>query len=119
MNNKIDQSNFLKLISLTETDFSTIKWIDFRDKIKIYPLLVEDNQIRMAFLKHEPGAKLPKHLHSGTEILYYLSGEQTDENGTHQKGDIVVNKKGSIHSATSTGCIILAFWEKPVTFINE
>lgn len=74
----------------------------------------------VVLLQYEPGSSVPLHYHEGREILYVLSGSQSDGNGVYKQGDLVVNEKGSSHQVFSeTGCEVLIIYEKPVRFIND
>jgi anti-sigma factor ChrR (cupin superfamily) len=53
------------------------------------------------------------------EHILVLSGSQTDHNGEHQTGTLVINPPGTNHSVISeAGCIVLAIWEKPVALVE-
>jgi len=73
-----------------------------------------------AFLRYEPGARVPHHLHAGYEHVLVLSGSQTDRNGRHQAGALVINPPGTSHEVVSEeGCLVLIIWERPVVFTSE
>jgi anti-sigma factor ChrR (cupin superfamily) len=72
-----------------------------------------------AFLRYQPGAKIPAHEHPGYELIHVLVGSQTDERGTHRAGTFVVNPPGSRHAVESAeGCVVLAVWERPIHFLD-
>jgi anti-sigma factor ChrR (cupin superfamily) len=107
-----------KLANLTtiETWQDELDWQPFHPGIEIYPLYEPQNDgSQAALLRYRPGASVPRHRHPGFEHIFILSGQQTDENGSHAAGSLVINAPGSCHSVVSeTGCIVLAIWEKPV-----
>ena len=73
-----------------------------------------------AFLKYEPGARIPDHEHSGHELIYVVSGSQSDERGTHRAGTLVLNPPGSRHAVESVdGCLVLVVWEQSIRFFAE
>lgn len=73
-----------------------------------------------AFLRYQPGAKIPAHEHPGYELIHVLSGSQTDERGTHRAGTFVVNPPGSRHAVESAeGCLVMVVWERPIQFVDE
>jgi anti-sigma factor ChrR (cupin superfamily) len=73
-----------------------------------------------AFLRYQPGAKVPAHEHPGYELIQVLVGSQTDERGTHRAGTFVVNPPGSRHAVESAeGCVVLAVWERPIHFVDD
>jgi anti-sigma factor ChrR (cupin superfamily) len=70
-----------------------------------------------AFLRYAPGARVPHHLHGGYEHVLVISGSQTDRNGRHGKGTLVINPPGTTHEVVSEeGCMVLVIWERPVIF---
>jgi anti-sigma factor ChrR (cupin superfamily) len=72
----------------------------------------------VALLRYEPGARVPLHRHMGFELIYVLSGAQSDERGTYAAGSLVVNPEGDQHSVRSEeGCLVLIAWERPVEFV--
>lgn len=74
----------------------------------------------LALLRYAPGAKVPRHLHTGLESIFVLDGVQCDERGSYPKGTLMVNPEGSEHSVWSdTGCTVLIQWERPVKIFEE
>ncbi len=70
-----------------------------------------------ALLRFEPGGKIPLHFHTGYEHIIVLSGSQMDEHGQLFAGGLRIHPPGSSHSvASESGCIVLAIYEKPVSF---
>lgn len=70
-----------------------------------------------AYLRYAPGARVPRHRHVGYEHVLVLSGSQTDANGRHRAGTLVVNPPGTSHDLVSEdGCVVLIVWEKGVAF---
>lgn len=70
-----------------------------------------------AYLRYAPGARAPAHHHAGYEHVLVLQGSQTDRNGRHVAGSLVVNEPGSAHEVVSDeGCVVLVIWERPVIF---
>jgi anti-sigma factor ChrR (cupin superfamily) len=71
-----------------------------------------------ALLRYAPGARVPSHRHLGFELIYVLSGAQSDERGTYEAGTLVVNRSGDRHSVWSDeGCLVLIVWEKNIEFV--
>ena len=93
-----------------------LDWEPFQpgvDMFRLYP--TEHDGAGAALLRYQPGASVPRHLHTGFEHILVLSGSQTDENGTYGAGTLVVNPPGTRHTVSSPdGCIVLAIWAKPV-----
>lgn len=95
-------------------------WQEFRDGVDIIPLYGDrDSGCSSALLRYQPGAMVPMHTHSGHEHLFILKGSQTDGIGIYRRGAFIVNKPGSNHSVNSNeGCVVLAIWESPISFID-
>jgi anti-sigma factor ChrR (cupin superfamily) len=73
-----------------------------------------------AILRYRPGAGIPAHEHPGYELVYVLSGAQSDERGTYRAGTFVLNEPGSRHAVESSeGCLVLVMWERPVVFMGD
>ncbi len=73
-----------------------------------------------AFLRYQPGAKVPAHEHPGYELIQVLAGSQTDDRGTHRAGTFVVNAPGSRHAVESAeGCLVLVVWQEPIQFVQD
>jgi anti-sigma factor ChrR (cupin superfamily) len=72
----------------------------------------------VALLRYAPGARVPSHRHTGFEVIYVLSGAQSDERGTYGAGTLVVHREGDAHSVWSDdGCLVLITWERPIEFV--
>lgn len=97
-----------------------LKWEPFHPGIEIVRLYNTPGAAASAFLRYAPGASLRRHVHRGWEHIVILSGSQADDNGVHHAGAMLVHPPGSSHAIRSEeGCIVLAIWEKPVTFAPE
>lgn len=104
--------DLLNITSLQEK----LPWQPFREGVEIYRLYGDGTSSAAAFLRYQPLAKVPRHDHQGFEHVFVLSGSQTDENGEHIAGTLVINPPQSNHSVTSvSGCIVLVIWEKPIS----
>jgi anti-sigma factor ChrR (cupin superfamily) len=94
----------------------TLDWKPFRPGVVIARVYNTPNGgCSAAFLKYEPGAAVPLHMHGGYEHIFILKGSQLDRSGEHSAGSVIINPPGSSHNVTSpNGCIVLIIWEKPV-----
>lgn len=103
------------LFSLAEYP-ERLTWEPFRPGVTICRLYDEGQQgSSAALLKYDPGATVPAHSHTGYEHILVLSGAQSDYQGTHKAGTLVINLPNSSHQvASEEGCIVLAIWERPV-----
>ncbi|MCI4665523.1 MAG: cupin domain-containing protein [Neomegalonema sp.] len=90
----------------------------FRPGVEIFE--IKTGAPAVALLRYAPGARVPKHRHSGLETILVLDGAQSDERGVYHEGTLVLNPEGSVHSVWSdAGCVVLIQWERPVEFIEE
>lgn len=95
-----------------------IDWKPFRAGVEIHPLYNVEGGCSAALLRYAPGSSVPSHQHTGYEHILVLAGEQRDESHVYSQGTLVVSPPGSSHSIQSPkGCIALAIWEKPVSFL--
>ncbi len=94
-------------------------WERLRDGVELRRLTGDGRQgPSVALLRYAPGARVPKHRHPGFEVIYVLSGAQSDERGTYAAGTLVVNRAGGRHSVWSEGgCVVLIVWERPIEFV--
>jgi anti-sigma factor ChrR (cupin superfamily) len=94
-----------------------LSWEPFRPGVDIYRLYKDgETGSAAALLRYQPGASVPMHGHTGFEHIFVLSGSQTDQNGEHEAGTLVINPPSTKHSVISqAGCIVLAIWEKPIS----
>lgn len=73
-----------------------------------------------AFLHYQAGASVPYHKHSDFEHILILHGSQSDGTALYGKGCLVINPPDSQHQIhSSEGCIALAIWMQPVTFLDS
>jgi predicted ChrR family anti-sigma factor len=78
-----------------------------------------DSGAKAALLRYQPGAEVPAHAHQGYEHILVLSGQQSDERGSYDAGNFIINAPGTRHSVRSErGCLVLAIWQKPVAFVD-
>lgn len=107
-------------VDLINRDFDSpdLSWQSFREGVDILPLHGEPYGCSSALLRYHPGATIPRHLHVGMEFLLILRGSQRDDRGEYHKGTFLINPVDTSHEIFSEeGCVVLAVWEKPVSFI--
>lgn len=94
-----------------------LPWQPFRPGVDIYRLYGNGEEgSAAALLRYQAEASIPHHEHTGFEHIFVISGSQTDENGEHQAGTLVINSPETQHSVKSqAGCIVLVIWEKPIS----
>jgi anti-sigma factor ChrR (cupin superfamily) len=69
-------------------------WQSFREGVEIKPLVGQPGHgPSVALLRYEPGARVPAHRHRGFELIYVVSGEQSDERGSYSAGSVVSNQR--------------------------
>jgi quercetin dioxygenase-like cupin family protein len=95
-----------------------LAWASLRPGIEIAHLYrAPDDGPAAALLRYAPGARLPRHEHTGYEHVYVLTGSQTDDAGDHPAGSLVIHAPGTTHAIRSDrGCLVLVMWERPVRF---
>ena len=70
-------------------------------------------------MRWAPGARLPHHEHVAIEQTFVLEGSFADHMGVCRAGNYVWRRQGSRHDAwTDEGCLMLAFFLKPNTFLD-
>ena len=90
----------------------------FREGVDI--CWIRQGEPGVALLRYAPGARIPRHLHTGLETIFVLYGSQSDESGTYVAGSVVLNPEGSVHSVWSDeGCVLMIEWERPVRILDE
>ena len=95
-------------------------WEPFRDGIEIHWIYGSPGAASAALLRYAPGAVLGRHVHAGFEHILVLRGSQTDENGEHGRGTLLIHAPGTSHAVHSReGCIVLAIWEKSVHILPD
>lgn len=95
-----------------------LAWEYFREGIDIYPIYKSERGCAAALLRYAPGAAVPAHQHLGYEHILVLTGEQSDERHHYPHGTLAISPPGTSHAIQSPrGCIVLAIWEKPVSFL--
>ena len=83
-------------------------------------VLWRDGDAFTALFRMEPGARLPRHRHSGFEQTYVLEGSLVDDEGVCTAGNFVWRYPGSVHSAYSPdGCLSIGIFQKPNEFLDE
>jgi quercetin dioxygenase-like cupin family protein len=90
-------------------------WEPFRKGIEICWMYRSPAAAAAALLRYSPGATLERHVHAGFEHILVLRGSQTDENGEHGPGTLLIHAPGTSHAIHSReGCTVLAIWEKAI-----
>lgn len=98
-----------------------ISWSPFRDGVEIHRLYGDGiTGPTAALIRFSKASRVPSHYHEGYEHILVLAGSQTDQNGTITAGTLRVHPPGTSHSVISeAGCVVLAIYEKAVTFLPE
>lgn len=113
-------NNALEGLDLSSPDgwSASIPWLPFQPGVEIHRLYGDGlTGSSAALLRFSPGGSIPMHFHTGYEHIMVLAGSQFDEHGQLSAGRLRIHPPGSSHSVTSeSGCIVLAIYEKPVSF---
>ena len=99
-----------------------LPWQHFREGVDIHWIYQEGGETgpAAALLRFQPGGKVSLHHHEGFEHIIVLSGSQTDQNGHLEAGSLMIHKPGTSHSIYSEeGCLVLAIYEKRVSFAEQ
>ncbi len=96
-----------------------IPWQPFQDGVEIHRLYGDGiTGPTAALIRFRKDGKVPAHAHTGYEHIIVLAGTQRDQNSTATAGTLIINPPGTQHSVVSeAGCIVLAIYEKPVSFL--
>jgi anti-sigma factor ChrR (cupin superfamily) len=97
----------------------SVKWSPFADGVDIHWLYqMAPPGPAAALIRFHPGARVALHQHTGFEHILLLAGSQTDGEGDHARGALLIHAPGTRHSiASAEGCVVLAIYEKPVVFV--
>jgi anti-sigma factor ChrR (cupin superfamily) len=98
---------------------SALEFRDFRPGVERADVIVDGERGHAtAWLRYAPGASVPWHRHPGYEHIWVLRGDQSDDEGTYTAGSVIIHAPGSAHRVwSSSGCLVLAVWERPVEFL--
>ena len=89
-----------------------IKWREIQKNVFEKVCIEEKKGLKFSILKIKPGKKIPRHLHFDTRYNFILKGSMSDAHRTYQKGDLIINKKGTEHflKAGPAGCEFILIW---------
>lgn len=110
----------LILAEALSSDRGSLTWEPFRHGIDVAWLYRNgEHGPAAAYLRYAPGARVPRHLHAGYEHVLILEGSQSDKNGLHRAGTLVINPPGTSHEVLSAeGCLVLIIWERRVVLLE-
>ena len=110
----------LILAEALSSDRRDLQWEPFREGVDIAWLYRNgEHGPASAYLRYAPGARVPLHLHAGYEHVLILEGSQSDKNGRHHAGTLVIGPPGTSHEVRSEeGCLVLIIWERPVVLLE-
>ena len=94
-----------------------LKWKKALPGMSTYDLPIEGSDNVARIIKMEPGAAVPKHGHGGQELTLIIDGAMTDENGTYNVGDLIIQEEGFQHTPVAHkeyGCVCLAVSCAPI-----
>jgi anti-sigma factor ChrR (cupin superfamily) len=80
---------------------------------------LDRDQPSAAFIRYQPGSRVPEHAHPGYEHILVLRGSQSDHLGHYPVGTCVMSPPGSRHAVYSEeGCLVLAIWNRSVEVVH-
>lgn len=94
-----------------------LKWKKALPGMSTYDLPIEGCENAARIIKMEPGASVPTHGHGGQELTLIIDGAMTDEHGTYNVGDLIIQDAGFEHTPTAHkeyGCVCLAVSCAPI-----
>ena len=97
--------------------FTDLKWSRLAPGLKQFVLPASDGKLRL--LDISPGAVMPVHGHSGSELTLVLKGSYSDELGRFRAGDVADVDPDVSHQPvadTHEGCICLIATDAPLRF---
>jgi anti-sigma factor ChrR (cupin superfamily) len=107
------------LTGLVAGGWRDLAFAPFHPGVTKYDLYGDGAGPAAALLRYEPGARVPRHEHTGFEHILILDGAQSDENGRYPAGTFAINAPGTAHQVWSDeGCVALLIWERPVRIIG-
>jgi len=95
-------------------------WDDVAPGVSLSTWAVERGGTRTTLLRMAPGAPVPAHRHTATEMLLVLQGAYADDHGRHGPGDVIIFDADTEHHATGIGdedCICLFLLDGPIEFL--
>jgi len=89
-----------------------IKWKKIEKNVFEKQCIENKSGLNISILKIEPHKKISLHKHVETRYNFIIKGSMSDENQKYNKGDIVINEKGSEHylEAGREGCEFILMW---------
>ena len=87
-----------------------IAWKILREGLRTKILFKDDEKnLEFHITECSPNFVSPKHSHKNDEWVYILKGSMSDETGTYNEGEFIVNKKGSSHTVKggASGCLLM------------
>ncbi len=114
-------SGLLKPLRLNPSELreDAAGWGELRPGIRIFTLSEQPGGVHLALLRYAPGARAPRHRHTGDEHIFVLEGEQEDDLGRYGAGSYAMNPTGSVHAVASPGgCLVLIHWMAPPEFLE-
>ena len=110
------------LRALLPGGYDGVRWSRLLPGLRAATLDVGDSEHVVALHRLQPGGKVPRHDHRGTEITIVLNGSFSDEYGVYRDGDFIVREPADVHQplvARNEECICLAAQAAPVRFTQH
>ena len=96
---------------------AALPWTEVSKGLRMH-LVSEDSArgVRRCLVWGEPGARTPRHGHSGDEVILVLEGRLRDERGTYGPGEICRSTSSDVHQEEVAGdedcvCFVVYYGE--------
>jgi len=97
-------------------DVLAMEWMQLAPDVRCKVLYRDDRTgLSCALFNFAPGAKTPRHVHTGLECTYVIEGSLEDHDSVISAGNFAVRRAGSVHQARAPeGSLHIAFFTGPV-----
>jgi len=97
-------------------DVLAMEWMQLAPDVRCKVLYRDDRTgLSCVLFNFAPGAKTPRHVHTGLECTYVIEGSLEDHDSVISAGNFAVRRAGSVHQARAPeGSLHIAFFTGPV-----
>jgi len=97
-------------------DVLAMEWMQLAPDVRCKVLYRDDRTgLSCVLFNFAPGAKTPRHVHTGLACTYVIEGSLEDHDSVISAGNFAVRRAGSVHQARAPeGSLHIAFFTGPV-----